>query len=320
MRVTDGKNGMEYITDITDFHMKEPTVISLGKFDGLHRGHECLLDYLALKKKQGLRTVIFTFDIPPSQKLDAKSRTKVLTTNEEKQKLFLRHGIDCLMECPFTEELRCMEPEDFVEMLVKRLCMKSMAAGTDFHFGYNRRGDYKLLQTLAEAYGYEVEIIEKVRENGRDISSTYIREEISGGHIEKANQLLGYSYFVQGTVVHGKEIGRTLNIPTLNLLPPEEKLLPPFGVYVTRTMIDGRAYAGITNVGCKPTIAGANPTGVETHLFDFQEMMYGKEIIVEFLHSVRPEKKFHSLEELKAQMERDIAFGRRYCKGSAMSK
>lgn len=312
MRVTDGKNCMEYITDITDFHMTEPTVISLGKFDGLHRGHERLLEYLAMKKKQGLRTVIFTFDAPPVQKLDAKSRIKVLTTNEEKQRLFLQRGIDCLIECPFTEELRHMEPEDFVEMLVKRLQVKGMAVGTDFHFGYNRRGDFRLLQSLAETYGYEVEIVEKVRENGRDISSTYVREEIACGHMEEANRLLGYSYFVQGTVVHGKEIGRTLNIPTLNLLPPEEKLLPPFGVYVTRTIIDGRAYGGITNVGCKPTIAGVNPTGVETHLFDFQEMVYGKEIKVEFLHSVRQEKKFHSLDELKAQMEKDIIFGRKY--------
>lgn len=318
MRVTDGKNCMEYMTDMADFHVTGPTAISLGKFDGLHRGHERLLEYLAQKKEQGLKTVIFTFDVPPGQVLDAKSRIKVLTTNEERRELFWQHGIDCLIECPFTEELRRMEPEDFVEMLIGRLHVKSMAVGTDFHFGYHRRGDFRLLQRLAKTYGYEVKIVEKVRENGREISSTYIREEISGGRIERANQLLGYSYFVQGTVVHGKEIGRTLNIPTLNLLPPEEKLLPPFGVYVTRTRIDGRAYGGITNVGCKPTIAGENPTGVETHLFDFREMIYGKEIKVEFLHSVRPEQKFHSLGELKAQMERDLALGKNYWERAAM--
>lgn len=301
---------MEYIRNTTEFQIEEPTVISLGKFDGLHRGHEHLMEYLEVKKKQGLKTVIFTFDIPPRQKVGGGSEAQVLTTNEEKMHLFEQRGIDYLVECPFTPEIMHMEPEDFVEMIVHNLQVKSMVVGTDFHFGHNRRGDYKLLQELSESYGYEVEVVEKVQEDDRDISSTFVREEIAAGHIEKANHLLGYHYFVQGTVVHGKEIGRTLAIPTLNLLPPEEKLLPPYGVYVTQTTVEDRIYGGITNVGCKPTIEGINPVGVETHLFDFAEEIYGKQIKVEFLVPVREEMKFGSLDELKAQMERDIVFGR----------
>lgn len=307
-----GKSNMEYIRDIVDFYITEPTVISLGKFDGIHRGHECLMEYLAAKKKQGLKTVVFTFDIPPRQQTKKRTNAKVLTTNEEKMQLFKEIGIDYLMECPFTPEFMQMEPEAFIDMLVKKFQVKCMVVGTDFHFGHNRRGDYVMLKELAPKYGYEVEVVEKVKEDGRDISSTFVREQISDGQIEKANHLLGYCYFVQGKVVHGKEIGRTLEIPTVNLIPPEEKLLPPFGVYVTRTTVDGKVYGGITNVGCKPTIEGKNPIGVETHLFDFNREIYGSTIKVEFLVPVRKEMKFDSLENLKAQMQKDILFGEKY--------
>lgn len=303
---------MEYIRNITDFHIAEPTVISLGKFDGIHRGHERLMEYLAAKRKQGFKAVVFTFDIPPRQRIDRKEQSKVLTTNEEKMHLFEQRGIDYLIECPFTPEIMHMEPEAFVAMIVEKLHVTGIVAGTDFCFGHNRRGNYLLLQELSSVYGYEVEVVEKVQEDHRDISSTFIREEIAAGRIEKANHLLGYRYFVQGTVIHGNEIGRTLGIPTVNLLPPEEKLLPPFGVYVTRIIIGDEVYGGITNVGCKPTIQGDNPVGVETHLFNFQEDIYGREIRVEFLLRVRQEMKFTSLEKLKEQMQKDIAYGINY--------
>lgn len=169
-----------------------------------------------------------------------------------------------------------------------------------------------MLRQFAHIYGYEVDAVDKIQEKGRDISSTFIREEISAGRIEHANELLGYHYFVQGTVIHGNEIGRTLNVPTANLIPAEDKLLPSFGVYVTRTTLldgSGRVYGGITNVGCKPTVKGTNPNGVETHLFRFGEQIYGIPIKVEFLAAVRPEKRFRSLAELKEQMHKDIQYG-----------
>lgn len=306
---------MKYIRHTTDFHISEDTVVSLGKFDGIHRGHGRLMEYLKEKKRLGLKTVIFTFDIPPRQKTEAQNAGKVLTTNEEKARLFEEMGMDYLLECPFTQEIMHMEPEDFVKMIVGRLNIKSLVVGSDFHFGHNRRGDYHLLKKLAKTCGYEVEVVEKVQENGRDISSTFVREEISAGRIENANRLLGYRYFVQGEVVHGNEMGRLFQAPTANLLPAEEKMLPPYGVYVTRTSICGhkdKAYGGITNVGCKPTIEGNHPVGVETHLFDFQEWIYGKEIKVEFLTKIRDEKKFNSLEELKCQMNKDIKNGIKY--------
>lgn len=303
---------MEYIKGTTTFKTEEPTVLSLGKFDGLHRGHELLMDYVFKKKKEGLKAVIFTFDIPPRKNVEHVA-TKVLTTNEEKSRLFAGIGIDYLIECPFTREVMNMEPELFIETIVNQLNVKCMVVGKDFHFGHNRRGDYQMLLQYAAKYGYDVEVVDKMQEDGRDISSTFVREQIVAGNIEKANELLGYRYFVEGTILHGRKMGKAvLGIPTINLIPPEEKLLPPFGVYISITEWNGKCYPGITNVGCKPTVEGENPVGVETHIFDFDEDIYGKEVKVSFLSKVREEKKFASLEALKEQMAHDVAVGKQY--------
>lgn len=302
---------MKYIKNTTDFYIEENTAISLGKFDGFHRGHELLMRHLTEKKKQGFSAVIFTFDIPPRQSV-LNMETKVLTTNKEKLHLFERAGVDYAVECPFTPEIMCMEPEAFIEKIVRQLHVGCIVAGEDFHFGHNRSGDYRTLQACAKKYAYEVIIEKKMKEDARDISSTFIREEIVKGNIKKANHLLGYPYFVTGEVCFGNQLGRTIGIPTANQLPPDEKLLPENGVYVTETWLDGKRYPGITNVGCKPTIDGKNPVGVETHLFDFEKTIYGKVITVEFLERVRPEQKFDSIASLKKQMQQDIATGRRY--------
>ena len=303
---------MEYIKGTTAFKTEEPTVLSLGKFDGLHRGHELLMDYVFKKKKEGLKAAIFTFDIPPRKNVEHMA-AKVLTTNEEKSRLFERIGIDYLIECPFTREVMNMEPELFIETIVNQLNVKCMVVGKDFHFGHNRRGDYQMLLQYAPKYGYEVEVVDKMQEDGRDISSTFVREQIVEGNMKKANDLLGYQYFVEGTILHGRKMGKAvLGIPTINLIPPEEKLLPPFGVYISITEWNGKRYPGITNVGCKPTVEGKNPVGVETHIFDFDEDIYGKEVKVSFLSKVREEKKFASLEALKEQMAHDVAVGKQY--------
>ncbi len=305
---------MEYIKQSFNFKIEEPTVLSLGKFDGLHRGHELLMRYMAEKKTalDGLKAVVFTFDVPPQGKLH-KTRPQVLTTNAEKVKLFEGVGVDYLIECPFTEEIRCMEPEDFICKTVKSLNVKYLVVGKDFHFGHNRRGDYQMLQSFAGFYGYEVRVVDKMQKDGRDISSTFVREEISRGNIELANELLGYEFFVEGRILLGKHMGNAvLGIPTINLLPPEEKLLPPLGVYVTVTECQGNSYGGITNVGRKPTIGGNFPIGVETHLFDVSKDLYGEEAKVRFLSHVRPEQKFRSLDSLISQMKQDIQYGRAY--------
>lgn len=303
---------MEYIKGTTEFGIKEECVISLGKFDGLHRGHELLLTNMMEKKNKGLAAVLFTFDIPPRPN-ELNTVQKVLTTNDEKVAICRRHGIDYLIECPFTPEIMNMEPEDFIQMLVKSLHVKCVVAGTDFRFGHNRRGDYRLLENYAGAMGYEVIVVDKMQCEGRDISSTFVREEVLKGDMEKTKYLLGYDYFVYGKVEHGRHMGSTvLGIPTINVIPPKNKLLPPYGVYVCEIVIGTMVYEGIANIGCKPTIEGQHPIGVEAHIFDFAEDVYGREVQILFKTHVRDEMKFASIHALKVQMEQDIAFGRHY--------
>ncbi len=302
---------MIYLRGTTEFQIEEPTVMTFGKFDGIHRGHKMLLDTLLDKKKDDYKAVVFTFDIPPRKEV-SNDEGAVLTTNEEKLHIFENLGIDYVVECPFTAEIRNMEAVDFIRMIVDKLHVKFMVVGTDFHFGHNRRGDYKLLMEYADVFGYEVQVVEKIQCDGRDISSTFVREEIKAGNIEKANELLGVPYFIQGIVEHGNQIGRTIGFPTINLIPEEEKLLPPFGVYVTKVFIGGEEYCGVTNVGRKPTIEGDNPVGVETNVLDFSDDVYNSTVEVEFLHGIRGETKFESIDALKAQLQQDIKIARIY--------
>lgn len=295
---------MKIIKNTTKFQIAEPTAISLGKFDGLHQGHHLLVERILKKKKEGLASLIFTFDF---------GERPALTLPEERRELLRREHLDYLVECPFTPELSHMESEEFVqEVLKKRLHAKYLAVGTDFRFGYQRRSDYHLLQQMSESCGFQVEVVEKACWQGREISSTFIREELEQGHMELVNQLLGYAYSVTGEVLHGRQIGRTLGMPTTNLLPREQKLLPPNGVYATRTIIAGETFEGITNIGYKPTVGGETKRGVETYLFDLDRNLYGEIIQVQFYGYERPERRFPTLEALKAQIESDVAWGREF--------
>lgn len=301
---------MRYEKDFLNLQLMEPTVLSLGKFDGLHRGHELLMDSVFEKAVNGLKAAVFTFDIPPNQA--AETDPQVITTNEEKKQLFSERGIDYLIECPFTKEIMHMEAERFIAEVAKRLCVRWIIVGTDFRFGYNRKGDYHMLQNYAGTYGYQVRVVQKMQYQGRDISSTYIREALKKGSIEFANELLGYPYFIQGKIIHGNQVGRTIGFPTINIQPPPQKLLPPFGVYVSKIRLDGKQYGGITNIGKKPTIEGDNPAGAETYIYDFHGDVYEKTAKVELLHFERPEMKFSGIEALKKQLEKDIAYGIKY--------
>jgi len=298
---------MEIINDINKLHIEKPTAVSLGKFDGLHQGHQLLVERILEKRQEGLAVLIFTFDFGP--------RPGLLLA-EERRKILCGKQVDYLVECPFVPEISRMEPEDFVrEILVKGLQVKYLAVGTDFRFGYQRRGDYHLLQQLGTELGFQVEVVEKVCREGKEVSSTYIREELEHGNMELVNELLGYTYSVSGEVRHGRKIGRTIGLPTVNLLPNEQKLLPPNGVYATRTEIAGEVFEGITNIGYKPTVGGETKKGVETYLFDLNRDLDGEEITVHFCAFERPECKFDSLEELKSRIQQDVLWGKTYFAG-----
>ena len=302
---------MKYITKTLDFKIEEPTAVTLGKFDGLHRGHELLMrTVLECKEKYQVASVAFTFDIPPRNKVE-EIVASVLTTNDEKQYIFEKQGIDYLIECPFTSEVMSMEPKEFIAWIANSLNMKYVVVGDDFRFGYKRSGDYHTLQEYESAYGYKTIVLEKLKDSNRDISSTYVREKIADGNIRKANELLGYHYFIKSEILHGKKLGRRIGMPTINMILPEHKLLPPNGVYVTEVLVDGQTYMGVTNVGCKPTVSEERIVGVETYIDNFNQDLYGEKIVVSFLQFIRPEMKFASIEELKAQMASDIEVARK---------
>lgn len=303
---------MKYIHDTLDFHVGEESVITLGKFDGLHRGHELLMHEIQKQKEQyGFKTIVFTFDIPPRKRV-YDTKAKELTVNEEKRYIFEQSGIDYLVSCPFTDEVMHMEAEAFIRWIVESLSVRCFVVGTDFHFAHNRSGNYEVLQQFEKKYGYRTIVMPKVQEDGRDISSTFVREEIEKGNIQKANKLLGYHFFAKSDVIHGRRIGHTMGIPTVNMAIPEEKMIPPFGVYVTRTKVDGVWYKSVSNIGRKPTVGADNPIGLETFLLDFDKDVYEQNILVEFLDFIRPEKRFESLEALKHQIFCDIETTHKY--------
>lgn len=303
------------LNTIEQFHIDEPTSLTIGKFDGLHRGHEELLSHLLDKQGQDLKSVVFTFDVPP-RRLTEGEGPRLLSTNSEKQALFAERGIDYLVQCPFTPEIMCMEPEDFVHWIVTDLNVKRIVVGEDCCFGHNRRGDHKLLALLAERYGYELKVVQKLKFEGRDISSTYIREEITKGNMEIAAELLGHPYSIDGVVETGNQIGRTIGIPTANIMAEPVKLLPPFGVYAATIDIRGERYYGIANIGRKPTIkpkeGERNPVGVEMHILHFNEDIYREPVRISFYVYERPEIRFDSISDLQAQIKKDIVFSEHF--------
>lgn len=302
---------MIYTNEVPVLKTQERSAVTLGKFDGLHRGHQKLIACMKQKKKENCTTVVFTFDVSPLVKLYHKP-AKTLLTNEERQELAENLGVDVLIACPFTDAVMNMEAEEFVkEFLVKRLHVSYLAVGPDFRFGHERKGNPELLKQMGTQYDFTVEVVEKLTDGTREISSTYVREELEEGHIEKVNALLGYQYFTRGEIVHGRQLGRTIGVPTANLIPPVSKKFPPNGVYLTRSKIGEKEYDGISNVGYKPTVK-ENFLGVETYLFNCNEDLYGQEAEVRFYHYLRPERKFASLIELKGQLDIDVAKGKQF--------
>lgn len=259
--------------------------------------------------------VVFTFDIPPASVFYGKNQ-KVLTTNEEKRKVFQELSVDYLIEFPFGKTAAGMSAEQFIKrILLDKLHMKAAVVGTDCHFGYQGRGDTALLKSFGERYGFDTVVVGKMLYEGREISSTYVREEIEAGNIVKANQLLLRPYLFYGKVVHGRRLGRTLGMPTVNLLPEPEKLLPPCGVYFSRVNHMGQEYRAITNIGSKPTVSGEEPViGIETYVYNFDEEIYGDYLYVSLYQFVRGEIKFSTVEELKEQMQKDIQKGEKWHK------
>lgn len=291
---------MRYINNSNDARSLKGTVVVMGKFDGVHQGHRFLLEKAVVAaKERGALSVAFTFD----RNFGA---ARLITTNSERGRLLEKLGLDVLVEYPFAE-IMGMDAKDFVrEILVEKLNMKMIIAGSDCGFGRNRGGNAALLRKMGNELGFEVEIVEKCLVENEVVSSTYARQCIEDGEIEKANEILGYEFFLHGEVIKGNQIGRTWDFPTINMLPDERKIMPPNGVYASRVLLDGVWRDSVTNIGRKPTVDSGNEVILaETYIFDYEGNLYGKSLEVKLYHFIRAEKKFGSFEELKAQIAVD---------------
>lgn len=300
---------MEIIENTTEFHLEKASAVALGKFDGIHMGHRKLLNRVLEQKKRGFQAVVFTFDTQAAFFFGGDE--KELSTKEEKRAAFSQMGIDVLIEFPLNLDTAATAPVDFVSRyLAEQMRTVYLCAGPDISFGKGGAGDYALLAAYAETYGYQVELIDKVHMDGKEVSSTRVREAVRAGKMEDVTRMLGTPYSVNGRVVHGRALGRKLGMPTANLLPKGSKLLPPNGVYYSRVILDGSAFRGITNVGCKPTVSDERIMGVETFLYDFEGEIYDRDIAVELLAFRRAERTFDSVEALRRQIEEDVEAGR----------
>lgn len=303
---------MEYVTDVMSARVEGRSIVTLGKFDGLHRGHQQLFRKLKqMKQKRNCKTVAFTFS---TALLFWKfgDNFKCILEREERRRMFENMGVDVMVECPFSDDIRNMDAEDFVrKILVEQLHASCIVIGKDFRFGHNRAGDYQLLEQLSGECDYELQMIDEVFDQGIRISSSAVRTAIAEGRMEDANRMLGYAFSVEGEILSGQKLGRTIDMPTINLIPTANKLLPPFGVYSSVTEIDGVSYQGVTNIGRKPTV-GEFAVGVETHLLHTSGDFYGKFARVSLLHFQRPEQKFPSVQVLKEQMHKDAQNAEQY--------
>ena len=297
---------MKIITELDKLNIREKTAVAIGKFDGLHVGHKELLSKILDKKKDGLKATVFTFDPSPEEFFVGHPVTQ-LFTREEKLKAFKELGVDILVMFPLNDETAATDPEEFVRrILVDELKASYIAAGSDVSFGDKGKGDSKLLERLGKELSYELCIIDKVKIDGEEVSSTRVRNAVSDGDMDLTKRLLGTEYSVSGIVEHGNHLGRTIGVPTVNILPPAMKLLPPYGVYSSTVKVGGNEFKGMTNIGRKPTVSEKEKVGVETYIYDFDRDVYGEYIEV-VLHSfVRPEIKFDNMEQLKKQIQQDI--------------
>lgn len=282
------------------------TVVSLGIFDGIHRGHQAVINTAGRFKTQGLDSVLFTFKTDTVTTKGKDGRIEMLLSDELKKEHFEKMGVDYIFS-PRFYELKNMTAQDFVEkILYKRLNAAVVVCGEDFHFGKGALGNAEKLGILCDKYNIKTVIVKQAEYDGKKISSTEIRECIRQGKIKKANEMLGYNYYYKLPVLHGNEIGRTLDFPTINQEISKGHIMPRFGVYITRTKIDKKWRHSISNIGIKPTVEIKPVPLIETNIFDFKGDLYGKIIKVELLEFLRPERKFESLDELRHQVHSDI--------------
>ena len=305
---------MELIRGIQNLRpLHHGCVATIGNFDGVHLGHQAVIGQLAEKGSElNLPTLVMVFEPQPLEVFKGDQAPARLTRFREKLRALARFAVDRLLCIRFSDSFAQMSAESFIQdILVQGLGVKYLVVGDDFRFGAGRKGDFEMLQRAGEEYGFEVANLHSFRIGGERVSSTLIRQALAAGNMENAEKLLGRPYRMCGRVAHGDKIGRTLGIPTANIYL-HRKVSPVQGIYVVEVFgLKGEPLQGVASVGNRPTVGGTKPL-LEVYIFDFNDDIYGKYLNVDFLHKIRDEKKFESLDELKKWIEDDIVKAREW--------
>lgn len=289
----------------------ERSVVTIGAYDGLHRGHIAVISSVVERARQlGERSAVVTFDRHPASVVRPESAPLLITSLEQRIELLEQTGVDAVVVLEFNEAASTEEAEDFIRrVFVEGLSAKEIIVGEDFHFGRGRRGDVRLLSAVGEEHDFVVTPLELRRSDSEEIfSSTAIRAALRRGDIATANTMLGRNVVISGQVVHGDERGRTIGFPTANVDIPEGFIVPADGVYAARCMTEaGHQFACAVNIGKRPTFYGsADRSLVECHLLDFSGDLYGQSLAVEFVERLRDEQRFEGLDALTAQLRNDV--------------
>lgn len=309
---------MKIFNSIQEFSSPAKTIVTLGTFDGVHKGHKSILDRLITSSRSsGCESLVLTFFPHPRMVLQQNSEIKLLSTIGEKAQLLENYGLDNLIVHPFDLAFSRLTAEEFVkDILVDRLNICKIIIGHDHRFGRNRTANIDDLIRFGNDYGFEVEKISALEVNETSVSSTKIRNALAVGDIETANTFLGYPYFMTGIVVKGKQLGRTIGFPTANIYIKEDyKLIPANGVYAASAVIDGNVVHGMMNIGTRPTVGGTERS-IEIHFFDLDKDLYDKEVRVSMYQRLRDEQKFESVDALKQQLHKDREASLDYFKGN----
>lgn len=299
---------------INDFQITKKTILTLGTFDGVHIGHKKILQKLTQNTpNEDYESVVLTFFPHPRMVLQEDSNIKLLNTIKEKQDLLEEIGIENLVIHPFDETFSQLTAEEFVKtVLVEKFHIQKIIIGHDHRFGRNRTANIDHLIDFGKQYGFDVSQISVQELNEISVSSTKIRNAILDGNIQLANDYLGYSYFITGTVITGKQLGRTIGFPTANIKIEENyKLIPQNGVYLVQASINSQLINGMMNIGTNPTVGGQEKS-IEIHFLDFDADIYNQELKVSILHRIRDEKKFNSLQDLQEQLQKDKVIAKEY--------
>jgi riboflavin kinase/FMN adenylyltransferase len=283
-----------------------PTVLTLGVFDGLHLGHQKIMETVAIRAKEtGAHPTAITFDPHPRAVLHPESAPPLLQTLDQRLANFKVLGIEQAIVIPFDKTFASQPAEDFLRDIVHdRLHAKEVYLGKGFAFGKDRDGNIDLLRTMSNEFGFVADEVDEVRLRGHRISSSRIRKLLDDGRVNLARRMLGRPYGVEGVIIRGNRRGHTIGFPTANL-KPHNRVVPKFGVYATASLVDGAWRRSITNIGVRPTFETEAEPSIESYIFDFDGDLYGDVLRVRFLHRIRDERKFGGVDELKAQIEKD---------------